>query len=478
MKSAKAKGPKPKKGAKKANNKSESTVRAPATVVRVPEQGKKLVLAPVAVGMARSGSYMNERKGRRPGSIRITGREFFGRVVWKSTSLTGDALFNAPLNPSSMHGTRLQHLVSTYEKYRFNRFKLAVRPNAPSTTSGGYGISYDHDPSDATPPNGDEGVKIYMGMRGTREFSAWVAGEAEFALDEPVTDFYTNTQATSDERLIDQGQVYVWVLAPHALGSDISMLLEIEYDLELYIPALEPVSAAAEFSMTSESGTGVNVSGYSANKLQNALGLLNEANKWVGAVTTMRGNVKKFAPAQDATGATYINIPAGIYTLTNTIAYLANAIGNASSPVAHQFTPNNPIQSAYSETVFTTPSTKATGSTDQLLSTNQVVLNSPSDGCKWYMKPLADGGTFASGATLGKIWNTISPGGGGLVPHILLAGRPGKFGAPARALVNERIRLAEEKRQREREEEERAAEEERLERRGTPLQSRTLKAVF
>lgn len=402
----------------------------------VKEKQIKLIPQPYSVGSAGSGSYMTQSRGSRSDSIRVRGRDYLARVNWQNSYDPGYTMLNMPLNPTALNGTRLQLLALTYEKYRFNRFKIIVRPNASANNSGGYGISYDHDPSDNTPPAGETGVRMFMAMKGTRDFSAWAPGEALFTPDEPITDFFTNQLSSSDERLIDQGQIYLWVLAG-TTAAQIDLIVEIEYDLELFVPALDQLTSSVQYRGSSSSSSSVNLAGYNANKFLNALGQIAGLNGiWPGVVPETRGNTSRFPMRADASGAAFIDVPPGIYTLFTAMNTVLSAIGKDLPPLDNVWVPKNASETVTVEDVDTGLTILAEGAGQTATTQTEQVVAVPPSGARFYADMFDSSGLDNAAKKLFASFE-LRPGGGDIAPDVYAASRPGKFGAAAR----ERLQL-------------------------------------
>jgi len=316
------------KGGKKSGSKAGGTASSSM-------RGQKTYNAPVAVGMSTRSYFQvkNLTSGKYKGGVRVTGRDYFATANWLTSSAVGSALVNVPLNPSALVGTRLAQFTDLYEKYRFNKFKVYACPTASTSTSGAYGMSYDRDPSDPTPAVGDPGIRQYMSFEGSTTASAWLQSELVCPLMEPVTDFFVNAVSGGDERIVDQGQFYLWVYT--ACSANIKIALEIEYDLTLYVPqstgsvgAIQETATTAAITKKVPQVGAPSVASEGAWNAFNATWATSNQANW-GSVTL--GDVAKFLNVGGATVNAGIQVAGGLYTLYQSIKGITNTAAAAST---------------------------------------------------------------------------------------------------------------------------------------------------
>jgi len=255
-----------KKAAKKARRAEVKAHKEKAKLkVSVPMKDRKgrekAVMPPAAIGTV-SKTYFNV--SALPGSggqgVRVRGRDFCDSVAVTNPA-AGTTISNQPMNPTTFQGTRLAALAELYEKYRFNNFIIRAIPLQGTSSAGGYGLSYDHDPSDLTPPPTTVGIRQFMAMAGSVVSQEWMPLELRCPMMEPMTDFFVNASSTGDERLTNQGQIYLW--SASAPVGTFSFFLEIEYDLNLWIPSLGDTDATLHLQVT-PGGSSVLPTTYSA----------------------------------------------------------------------------------------------------------------------------------------------------------------------------------------------------------------------
>lgn len=426
-------GPKPKKAMK--------------SVISSSMRGQKTYNAPVSVGMSTRSYFQvkNLTSGKYKGGVRVTGRDYFATATWLTSSAVGSVLVNVPLNPSALVGTRLAQFTDLYEKYRFNKFKVYACPTASTSTSGAYGMSYDRDPSDATPAIGDPGIREFMSFEGSTTASAWLQSELDAPLMEPTTDYFVNAVSGGDERLVDQGQFYLWVYT--ACSATTQIALEIEYDLTLYVPQTigSVGSTLREFSTNAGSKKvpqGANPSipgawdGMSVN-----YGTANQSN-WLNKFSL--GDVAKFAGIDQATVHYAIQIAGGLYTITQALSGICATVPTAGTYFFDypQFVANKAEEQSLfqSESVYFNEGVWDGLSKTMDTSTVDNLYIPPSGGVltgKWYTDNVANNAIFLAS---GEINVLLSPCAASVSPaglFTMMLGKPGKFGDLHRAKFRE-----------------------------------------
>jgi len=303
--SAKVGAPKKKKNAvKKAKRKAAGGVPMAA------KASMRVDAVPAALGFELGQSYFNVKgmksTTRRGEGVRIRGRDFFDTVQAGSVTPQGTAVANFPINPNSLPGTRLAQFCQLYEKYRFRKFRIIAVPNNPTSSSGMYGMSYDRDPTDATPDVSIQGVREYMAMPGTVLASSWKQCVMDCPLLEPVTDYYINAASGGgDERLVDQGQFYFWMPEDSPSGTTLKWVLIIDYDLELFIPQLGGNLAAVSFQSIAGTSALAFSPGSAAkagwNRLQGVANLISQ------------GSISELPLKLDSDGNAYVALAKGVY---------------------------------------------------------------------------------------------------------------------------------------------------------------------
>ena len=415
-------GPKPKKAMK--------------SVISSSMRGQKTYNAPVSVGMSTRSYFQvkNLTSGKYKGGVRVTGRDYFSTASWLTSSAVGSALVNLPLNPSALDGTRLAQFTVLYEKYRFNRFKVYALPTASTSTSGAYGMSYDRDPSDVTPATGEPGIREYMSFEGSTTASAWLQSELDAPLMEPTTDYFVNAVSGGDERLVDQGQFYLWVYT--ACSANTSIALEIEYDLTLYVPQTTG-SVGSTLQIASTTATTKNPpSTVTATNGWNPLNTLKTGNSGYWGAISQVGDIAKILGVPSATADYYVEVAGGLYTIYQELSGIANATFIAGS---YYFNPPTFVANkAEEQSLYTTDSIHvltgvSQGSPNTALHTAALDnIFVPPGGGRLYGSFGSDIGTWNSITLLSAILTlSIGPCFSSCSPADLftpMLGKPGKFG--------------------------------------------------
>jgi len=201
--------------------------------------GSTVVMAPAALAAKRRVYFIVQSANTKyKEAIRIKGQDYVSTVQGNGET-TGVSILNQPVNPlyGVFAGTRLSHFAELYDKYCFNDLKFHYSPACGSSTSGSIVMAYDRDPTDGTPPASDHGLQQYFGMMGAQSTVVWDSMTVSAPRSDPQDFYYANKGSTSDERLTDQGQIYIaaaTLLPVGPIGN-----LWVEYDITLFDPQLE-----------------------------------------------------------------------------------------------------------------------------------------------------------------------------------------------------------------------------------------------
>jgi len=226
------------KSGKKPNPKKK-TKKSVARVKTLNSAG--MTTAPSAVSVVhrpywtQSSSSMN--------SLRVRGKDILGAFTLGSVPAY-TSVYNSVVSPSAFPGTRMASESLRWEKYRYHNLSFCWAPQCPTTTPGGLIITYDTDPTDATPPVTFEGLRVYLSHAASVEFVPWQAACCSYRRQQDLAWYYTgplngSTLGGVDERLSYQGQVYLATgPATSSASSPISGTLWVEYDLEFIEPQL------------------------------------------------------------------------------------------------------------------------------------------------------------------------------------------------------------------------------------------------
>nr|QDH89194.1 MAG: hypothetical protein H4Bulk4677_000001 [Picornavirales sp.] len=393
--------------------------------------GIKTASAPAALGFAAS-SYMSMKSmgtGKYKGGIRVRGRDYFNQISIPPSTPAGTSLLNLPLNPTLLQGTRLAELAGLYEKYKFNKFSIVATPSTGSSTGGAYGMAYDRDPSDPTPSANLQGIRQYMAMPGAIECAHWMPAKLDCPLMEPVTDFFTNAIAGSDERLVDQGQFYLFELTPHTLSAALVMNLLIEYDLLLYVPCFDQEEVGVLIGKNVSGTTPTNMSSPSvaAKGGWNNMPLDNPVS------VNVSGDQAMFARVTDGLGNLGVKVPAGLWELFQVFRQYGPVVttGGVGQWTAPTFEATIPSEQSYFQVATVdldiTPMPVAVGLFKYPVSSTLNILVPPGGGTlfgNYATSTVTSGSSTQNEFSLG-----FFPGCGSITPDLELAlVRPGKHG--------------------------------------------------
>lgn len=266
-----------------------------------------------SVPAARGGTFATRFEvssgGRFRDSIRVRGTEYLAGLSSTASPAAGQCLLNMPVSPADWAGTRIELFSRMYEKYLFRKLDFEYIPTAASTTTGSVVIAYDRDPSDDTPPPGLAGIHTYTSWQDAVVTDVKVGRTAHCPLNQPDTGYYVNDVPGGDERLSDQGQIYVAQVEPSQPSSQLGSLL-VHYDLELFVPQMETQPPLNFSGKQPVSKTPLGTDNRSV------LGLLVDALAPSIAAAAQRS----YQPIVNAAGKAVVRLSEGVYraTLTGT----------------------------------------------------------------------------------------------------------------------------------------------------------------
>lgn len=179
-------------------------------------------------------------------SIRIKGREMF-RFYNQAAVNSYAVIDNVLISPIALASSRLAAMAGLYEKFVFNSLVLRWIPTGPTTVTGGLIMSWDSDPTDATPPATIAGTRSFTEHPCSITFPPWETAQIKIG---PPNGFigYTDGYSGAEERIVFQGQ---WYLAATAGISSLTGYVEMDYDITFMDPQVSGVttgSIAATFS--------------------------------------------------------------------------------------------------------------------------------------------------------------------------------------------------------------------------------------
>lgn len=223
--------------------KQKATAKGNSKAVVMKSGGpSKAVMAPMAIGEMMQ-SRFQVMKGSKEDSIRVRGQDLLASASFSSSAVVGETIFNAPVSPQAIAGSRLEKFASIFEKYLFHGLRFHVTPSSASSNPGAYALAYDADPADPTPPKSVNGLQQLMSWYGSKIASVWQPCTISVPLiSKQDALFCDNNQG--DERLAHQGQVYLMCAGPVTTTNTLN--LWVEYDCEFFHPQMQaPVSEGA-----------------------------------------------------------------------------------------------------------------------------------------------------------------------------------------------------------------------------------------
>jgi hypothetical protein len=302
-------------------------------------------------------------------AIIVHGREFISGVASGGSIVGGQALVNLPVSPADWQGTRLELFSRMYEKYLFKRLKFIFIPAVTSTTAGSLILAYDRDPSDATPPAGPAGIRQFLSWANTLAGDVKLKLEINCPLLAPDTGYYVNDIPGGDERLSDQGQIYVACLVPPPINTTLGSLI-VEYECEFFIPNMEnqsPLDISIAAPATAGSSTDV--------------------LKKVATGTAALASDPLLKPVVDSLGKYFVKLAEGLYRANVAGIHLGGTAQQFQTPTLTFLDPRPaPAPQPTVQVVTNTPGNGAAGSPYQA----DYMFNVPSGGANLYWDSLAD----------------------------------------------------------------------------------------
>jgi len=162
--------------------------------------------------------------------------------------IIGQTVANLDIAPLYLEGTRLQQEARAYEKYRFNSLKFHFVTAQGSSVSGEYGMMFDHDVMDPTPPATEPGIRRFLSSNDHCKDKIWSDRSFTVTLKgDKMAPLFNNESLGGDPRLVYQGQLYFFFIVPPQAGSGTNQIvlnsgigsIEIEYDCTFYVPQLD-----------------------------------------------------------------------------------------------------------------------------------------------------------------------------------------------------------------------------------------------
>jgi hypothetical protein len=148
-------------------------------------------------------------------TVRITGSEFITTVSVKTTDFTtptqpGDVIYNLPISPTFMPGTRLSQLAKLYQKYRYTNLVFEYVPIVPSIQDGAILMYIVEDPNEnpslITDP--DTRLRNDMAHKGAHMFNVYTYGRTFLTKGNDSYNWYF-IYNDDEPRLNNQGQFFI-----------------------------------------------------------------------------------------------------------------------------------------------------------------------------------------------------------------------------------------------------------------------------
>jgi hypothetical protein len=260
-----------------------------------------------------------------------------------------------------------------------------------------------------------------------------------------MTDLFVNAMSNSDERLVDQGQVYLWCLQP--VSTTLSMVMEIEYDLLLFVPQLSAQESGAQYQVVDgNTADRINATSYQKPAGQ-AAPLLNLVNQAVNgailgsAVQDNSGLLAAFGLRQDAAGNTYLDLAPGLWNLACSVLGVCSDASSGTPKwlpaIRFIISENNPtyIGESTQQKIDDLGSLPSSVPSAGIGTNYNVNVGIPPGGAKVYagFDPTFATGLISTALYIAAVTFTIGSGVDSLTPGIYLGLRPGKYGRQKRA---------------------------------------------
>jgi hypothetical protein len=183
-------------------------------------------------------TYQTIRQGKLKDSVIISGQDYIGSFSTPAGNVPGQSIFNTLINPLSgvFMGTRMEKMAGLYDKFLFTKLRFHTQSSKGTSSDGSYLLAYDRDMADETPANGEQALKNYYSMAGTRSAAIW----EDCTIDCPLSDtqdFYYTNYTGYDGRLTAQGQLYISILT--SVPAFATLAVWVEYEVLLMDPSLE-----------------------------------------------------------------------------------------------------------------------------------------------------------------------------------------------------------------------------------------------
>lgn len=274
--------------------------------------------APVNVATSMKPSFNTVRT--RDGA-RVTGTDFLATVTLNSAAdnVPGAFLFDLMLNPLTFEDTRLAQMAPLFRRFKFRKFNMVFLPSQGTNTSGTIIMAYSHDAESEPAASGNTTVAQIMSWNDSISGSLFQPLMMKSTQKTPTEPYYTNLNNSDSERHNFQGQAVmvlqnsVTVLTGSAVSYPAVLgTVWVDYEIDLYDEQLNPslLTSAASWKTT------VTITPSTA-----VLAGWNKILDPSSVAFVKTGDYSNFQPAQDSTGQWYLNMPRGIWMVTQRASY-------------------------------------------------------------------------------------------------------------------------------------------------------------
>lgn len=229
---------------KKIAEPQKSVAIVPKHEVVGPKKDLRKVELPTRVGYKFKPSFHKTTPTKHKGkdAHNVEGTEFFGFV--KSVNSSYREIFNLPINPVAISGTRLQFLSMLYQKFKFKKIRMEYLPACSTSTNGQLMMSHIDDPEIGLPMDGSlPFLNTLSSIPGAVAFPPWTECEHSFSPSQSdPREFYINPDIEGEQRFVSQGEMKVLEMAPITVAT-IGCIM-IHYEVLLYEPIVSVTNIA------------------------------------------------------------------------------------------------------------------------------------------------------------------------------------------------------------------------------------------
>lgn len=195
--------------------------------------------------------------------LRLTGSEFITTIsvhssVHGTPTEPGDIIYNLPISPSFLPGTRIAQLARLYQKYKYMNLTFEYVPIVPSIQDGALLMYVVEDPNENPTLQVDPDVRLRIDMahKGAHMFNVYTYGRCFLTHDTDAYDWYY-IYNTDEPRLNNQGQLFISAASTYTNEAEEITLGQIimHYDIEFEARTMnnaEPGPTFVEIEFTGE----------------------------------------------------------------------------------------------------------------------------------------------------------------------------------------------------------------------------------